>query len=90
LITSVSPAVLTAGDTGVFTITGVNTNFVAGQTQLVFGTTSDITVNTINVNSPTSMTVSLTASGAAPQNPVSIYVQTEPQEAVLPNGLTIQ
>jgi hypothetical protein len=90
LITSVSPAVLTAGDTGVFTITGVNTNFVAGQTQLVFGTTSDITFNTINVNSPTSMTVSLTASGAAPQNPVSIYVQTEPQEAVLPNGLTIQ
>jgi hypothetical protein len=90
LITGISPAVLSAGQTGVFTITGANTSFVAGQTQLVFGATSGITVNTINVNSPTSMTVSLTASGVASLNPVSIYVQTEPQEAVLPNGLAIQ
>jgi hypothetical protein len=90
LISSISPAVLTAGQTGVFTITGVNTNFVAGETTLVFGSLSGITVNTINVNGPTSMTVSLTASASAPQNPNSIYVQTGTQEAVLPNGLAIQ
>ncbi|WP_257644395.1 hypothetical protein [Nevskia soli] len=32
----------------------------------------------------------LMASTTAPLGPVSIYEQTEPQEAVLPNGLTIQ
>jgi hypothetical protein len=90
VISTISPTALTAGQTGVFTITGVNTSFVAGQTKLVFGSTSGITVNTINVNSPTSMTVSLTASAASPQNPNSIYVQTGTQEAVLPNGLSIR
>jgi hypothetical protein len=32
----------------------------------------------------------LTAATNALLQPMSIYVQTEPEEAVLPNGLTVQ
>jgi hypothetical protein len=90
IISSITPAVLTHGQTGVFTVTGISTNFIPGQTQFVFGASSGITVNTINVNSATSMTVSLSAATDALLFPNSIYVQTGSQEAVLPNGLTIQ
>lgn len=90
VITSISPASLALGSTSTFTILGVNTAFQQGITQLVFPPTSGITVNSITVTSPTTMQVSLTVSPTAPQQPVSIYEQTEPQEAVLPNGLVIQ
>ena len=91
MISSINPAVLTAGQTGTFTVTGENTTFAAGQTQFVFGAGSGITVNGQPiVNSPTSITVSLTAAAGATEAPNSIYVQTGTQEAVLPNGLSVQ
>jgi hypothetical protein len=91
VISSINPAVLTAGQTGTFTVTGENTTFAAGQTQFVFGAGSGITVNGQPiVNSPTSITVSLTAAAGATEAPNSIYVQTGTQEAVLPNGLSVQ
>jgi hypothetical protein len=89
VIVSISPATLSPGTTATFTITGANTTFLQDATTLVFSAASGVTVNSIVVTSPTSMQVSLTASPAA-LGPVSIYEQTEPQEAVLPNGLTIQ
>jgi hypothetical protein len=52
-----------------------------------------ISVSTVTVTSPTSLIVSLTGSAATTPQPVSIWVTTgksSPQEAVLPNGLTIQ
>ncbi len=98
IITSISPSTLTAGTSGTFTITGANTNFLAIScglycspgTQLVFAPNTGITVSTLSVTSPTSLQVTLVAAPDAPLQPVSIYEQTEPQEAVLPNGLTIQ
>ena len=90
VLISISPATLAHGETGTFTITGANTAFAQGFTNLVFSPDCGITVNSITVNSPTSMQVSLKAAPTAPPNPISIYEQTEPQEAVLPNGLLIQ
>jgi hypothetical protein len=48
------------------------------------------TVDSISVTSPTSMNVQLTASPAAPVQPVSIFATTGSQEEVLPNGISIQ
>ncbi|WP_180541461.1 FG-GAP-like repeat-containing protein [Nevskia soli] len=90
VITSINPASLTHGSTATFTITGANTTFQQGVTTLVFPASSGITVNSLTVASATTMEVSLTAASTTPLQPVSIYEQTEPQEAVLPNGLSIQ
>ena len=89
VIASILPATLAPGATATFTITGANTTFQQGVTNLVFPASTGITVNSISVTSPTTMQVSLTASPTAPQQPVSVYEQTGPQEAVLPNGLLI-
>ncbi len=90
VITSISPATLTHGSTATFTITGANTTFQQGVTTLVFPASSGITVNSLTVTSATTMQVSLASASTTPLQPVSIYEQTEPQEAVLPNGLSIQ
>ena len=76
--------------TGTFTIVGANTAFQQGVTTPVFPASTGITVNSITVTSPTTMQVSLTASSYAPQQPVSVYEQSEPEEAVLPNGLLVE
>jgi hypothetical protein len=51
-----------------------------------------ITVSSVNVLSPTSLTMQLTAAGDAVLQPVSTVAITSQinQEAVLPNGLVIQ
>jgi hypothetical protein len=90
VIASISPNALTHGTTATFTVTGANTSFEQGLTTVVPPASSGVTVNSITVTSPTSMQVSLTAAANALLQPMSIYVQTEPQEAVLPNGLTVQ
>jgi hypothetical protein len=71
-------------------VTGVNTNFVQGPTTVVSVDNGAVTASNITVTSPTTLTVTLTAAAGASQQPVSIYVQTEPEEAVLPNGLMVQ
>jgi hypothetical protein len=90
IITTVSPNSLTHGTTGSFTLTGVNTNFVQGTTTVVPPVSSGVTVNSVTVTSPTTAQVSLTAATNALLQPMSIYVQTGPEEAVLPNGLTVE
>ncbi len=86
VISAISPNTLAVGGTGTFTITGVNTAF-NGSTVIV--PAGGVTASNIVVTSPTSMTATLTSAPGSAANPVSIYVQTEPQEAVLPNGLTL-
>jgi hypothetical protein len=86
VITSISPNTLTVGGSGTFTITGLNTTFNSSTVIVPVG---GVTASNIVVTSPTSMTATLTAAPGSAANPVSIYVQTEPQEAVLPNGLTL-
>jgi hypothetical protein len=65
VITSISPALLTRGTQGTFTITGANTSFSQSSTTL--SPIPGVTVGTIVVNSPTSLTVNLTGTG----NPVA-------------------
>jgi hypothetical protein len=90
VIASIVPGTLTAGTSATYTVTGINTNFVQGTTTVVPVDAGAVTASNITVISPTTLTVTLTATSGASQQPVSIYVQTEPQEAVLPNGLTVQ
>ncbi len=89
LLVSVSPNTISPGQTATFTITGTNTNFAQGVTQ-INQTAGYFTVDSVSVTSPTSMTVQLTASPSAPVQPISLFVTTGSQEAVLPNGITIQ
>ena len=88
VLTQISRATLTAGASGTFTLTGVNTNFVQGTTTL--SPIPGVTIGTITVTSPTTLTVRLTAASDATAQPDSILAITGTEEAVLPNGLTIQ
>jgi hypothetical protein len=64
-ILAVTPAALTAGLSSMVTVAAANTNFVAGQVSLGFGTT-DILVNNVWVVSPTQVIANVTvAPGAA-------------------------
>ena len=74
VITSISPSTLPVGTSGTYTITGTNTNFVQGTTQL--SPIPGVTIGTITVNSATSMTVQLTAAPNAVAQPYSILAIT--------------
>ena len=63
VISSISPSTLPLGTSGMFTITGANTNFVQGTT--VLSPIPGVTIGPITVNSATSMTVQLTAASNA-------------------------
>jgi Carboxypeptidase regulatory-like domain/Matrixin/IPT/TIG domain len=60
-IQAVTPQSLTAGISSLVTINGVNTNFVAGQVSVGFGT-SDVLVNNVWVVSPTQVLANVTVS----------------------------
>lgn len=92
ILSSISPATIAAGATDTFTVTGVNTQFVQGTTTIA--PIPGITVGTVTVTNPTTLTVELTASAGAVAQPVSVLAITGfppgNEEAVLPNGLVIQ
>jgi hypothetical protein len=88
ILLSVTPAALTNGTTATVTVTGQNVNFV--QSETIVETVAGITVGAVTVTSPTTLTVSLTGDAQTTPQPVSIWVNTDSQEAVLPNGLTVQ
>ena len=88
ILTQISPGTLSAGASDTFTITGSNTHFVQGTTQI--SPIPGVTIGTITVSSATSMTVQLTASTSAVKQPYSILAITGSEQAVLPNGLVIQ
>jgi hypothetical protein len=88
VIASISPATITHGSSGTFTITGLNTNFVQGTTTV--SPIPGVMIGAITVNSATSLTVQLTAASDAILQPVSIQAITDTEEAVLPNSLIIQ
>jgi hypothetical protein len=88
VIGQISPSALALGTSGTFTITGANTSFVQGTTQL--GPIPGVTIGTITVTSATSLTVQLTAAANAVAQPYSILATTGSEQDVLPNGLVLQ
>ena len=88
MLTAVSPAVLTRGQSATVTLTGAATNFVQGTTQLTAG--QGITVGTLTVSSATTLTVQLTAAANATIGPRTLLVTTGAEEALSPNGLGVR
>jgi hypothetical protein len=87
-LTQISPATLSVRTSGIYTISGSNTNFVQGTTQL--SPIPGVTIGAITVTSPTSMTIQLAAASNAVMQPYSILAITGSEQDVLPNGLVIQ
>ena len=65
LLSQISPAALLAGASETFTITGTNTHFVQGTTTI--SPIPGITIGTVTVNSPASLTVQLKAASSEMQ-----------------------
>ncbi len=87
VVTSVSPASGPAGSAITVTLTGQNTNWVNGLTQV--GTAPAITVVSLLVTSSTTLTVQLGVSASAAPGPYSLTTITGSEEATLPNGFTV-
>ena len=87
-ITSVTPNVLVPGTQQTLTVTGYNTNWVAGDTGLL--AVPGIVVNTVSVTNANVMMVTVTTDATIPVQPYSISATTGTELDVLPNGLTIQ
>jgi hypothetical protein len=88
VLTQISPSTLGRGTSGMFTITGTNTSFVQGATQL--SPIPGVTFGPITVTGPTTLTVQLTAAANATAQPYSILAITGAEQDVLPNGLVLQ
>jgi hypothetical protein len=90
IINSASPSTLPVGGSASFSVSGVNTSFLQGSTTIVAVDNGAVTASDIQVYGPTSLSFTLTAAGNATVEPVSIYIQTGSNEAVLPNGVSVQ
>jgi len=88
LIASAVPNSAAPGQSVTVTLTGVNTNFVQGTTQVV--APAGVTPSNITVLSGTSLTVDLAVGAGVAPNPTSIVILTGTEEAVLPNGFLVQ
>ena len=82
-----SPASAQPGQSLTVTLTGSNTHFVQGTTEVSFGT--DITVSGITVASPTSLGVSLIVSASAGLGGRTITVTTGAEIVSLANGFAV-
>jgi Carboxypeptidase regulatory-like domain/Matrixin/IPT/TIG domain len=88
-IQAVTPQTLTAGVSSLVTINGVNTNFVAGQVSVGFGT-SDVLVNNVWVVSPTQVLANVTLSPNAAQGNFELSVISGFQVMTQPFAFQIQ
>jgi hypothetical protein len=88
LIVSASPAAGPRGYTIMGTLTGQNTNWVNGTTQVSTG--PGITVSNVVVMSATTLTAQLFVAANAVAGPYSLTAITGSEEATLPNGFTVQ
>ena len=85
---SATPATVPLNQIITIQLTGANTTFVQGTTTVQAG--PGITVGTITVIDSLNLTVQLTAAPAATLGKRTVVVSTNTEQAVLPNGLTIQ
>jgi hypothetical protein len=88
VIVSASPTAGPRGYTMVVTLTGQNTSWVNGTTQV--GTGPGITASSVVVTSPTTLTVQLNVAAGAPTGQYSLTATTGSEEATLPNGFVVQ
>jgi hypothetical protein len=88
IIATAVPNSATPGQAVTLTLSGANTNFVQGTTQVTMA--PGITPSGIVVSSATSLTVQVAVGSGVVPGPTSIVVTTGTEEAVLPNGFTVQ
>ena len=86
--TEVSVPQVSAGQVIAVIIRGLNTHFAQGSTQVNAG--PGITASNVAVVDAVTLTVQLTVAGNAASGPRTLVVTTGAEEAVLPNGLTVQ
>ncbi|HWG38018.1 MAG TPA: Ig-like domain-containing protein [Terriglobales bacterium] len=87
VVTSVSPNTGIQGQTLNVTVTGANTNWVQGQTELILG--ADITINNLVITSPTTANASISISPTAPSGGQSVIMLTG-EEADSGSGFSVQ
>jgi len=87
LIASLSTTSGRQGETLDIGISGANTSFVAGATQLAFG--SGLTVNSVTVLSEVSVTANVTIAQNASIGPRAVSVSTGTEEALLTNAFNV-
>jgi hypothetical protein len=88
VITQISPNIGNPGQTLNVTLTGQYTNWVSGTTTANFG--AGITVNSVTVNSPTSVTVNITIGSGTPVGPVTVTTTTGGEMETVAGGFTVQ
>ena len=84
---TVTPSVLTPGGDTTVNVTGVNTNFVAGQTVLGFGT-SDVVIKQVTVQSPTQLAVVVTPKAPVTTSVISVTTGLQIVSQALGNQVT--
>jgi sugar lactone lactonase YvrE len=87
VIVAVNPAIAPVGQGTAVTLTGINTNFAQGTTQVSAG--PGVTTGTISVINATTLSVQLIVAGNAAPGPRTLVVTTGAEQAVVPNGLTV-
>jgi hypothetical protein len=90
IISQIAPGTGNQGQEVVFTITGANTHWQQNFTQFYIpGVGSDITVNSVVINTPTSATVDMSISGTAYPGARSIFMVTAGESLVDRGGFVI-
>ena len=88
VVASVSPSAAPVGGNVTVTVTGFNTHFLQGTTRVSAG--AGTTVNSITVTDANTFTVQVAVAANANPGKRTLVVTTGSEEAILPNGLTIQ
>lgn len=90
IISSVSPNTGNQGQEVIFDVTGVDTHWQQNFTQFyIAGGGSDITINSVVINSATSATVDVSISETANPSPRSIYMVTAGESLVDSNSFVV-
>ncbi len=88
VVSALSPSAGPRGYNIMVTLTGQNTNWVNGTTQVT--ASPGITVSNVVVTSPTTLTAQVNVPAGATPGPYSLTATTGTEEATIPNGFTVQ
>ncbi len=88
VITQISPNIGTDGQTLDVTLTGLYTDWIQGTTAVSFG--SGITVNSVTVNTTTSLDANITIGASAATGPYDVIATTGGEIETVPGGFTVE